>query len=63
MSVISMCVPSFVRCIKPNADQAPGRFNVNLVSQQLKYLGILETVRIRQLGFSVRLYFEEFRKR
>ena len=35
-------------------------FCEELVVRQLRYTGMLETVRIRQAGFNVRLSFDEF---
>lgn len=52
--------PFFVRCIKSNADKTPGHFDDMLVLVQLRYTGMLDTVRIRQSGYSVRLSFDEF---
>lgn len=55
--------PQFVRCIKPNDVKAPKCFEANKVIKQLRYTGVLETIRIRQHGFSHRLLFSEFLKR
>lgn len=35
-------------------------FDDEMVMRQLRYTGMLETVRIRQAGFNVRLSYEEF---
>ena len=40
--------------------QGPNQFDEEIVLRQLRYTGMLETVRIRQAGFNVRLTFEEF---
>lgn len=32
----------------------------DVVSEQLRYLGMLETIRIRQMGFAMRFTFDEF---
>lgn len=52
--------PYFIRCIKSNSQQKPLHFEDEFVRTQLKYLGVVETVRIRKMGYSVRLRFEEF---
>ncbi|EGD77364.1 myosin X [Salpingoeca rosetta] len=62
MSALNRTMPHFVRCIKPNTDKKPHAFNSKAVSKQLKYAGVLETVRIRQAGYAVRMSFEEFCK-
>ncbi|KAJ7992012.1 hypothetical protein DPEC_G00274170 [Dallia pectoralis] len=54
------CNPFFVRCIKPNNQKEPGVFDLELVGSQLRYSGILETVRIRREGYPVRLNFHVF---
>lgn len=35
-------------------------FDHDTVQRQLRYTGMLETVRIRQAGYNVRLSYEEF---
>ena len=35
-------------------------FDNELVNRQLRYTGMLETVRIRQAGFNVRMTYDEF---
>ncbi|XP_066274322.1 unconventional myosin-IXb-like isoform X12 [Branchiostoma lanceolatum] len=60
METLNQAKPFFVRCIKSNSDKAPCKFDSQLVLRQLRYTGMLETVRIRQSGYSVRLTFQEF---
>ncbi|XP_067001655.2 myosin-IIIb isoform X2 [Anabrus simplex] len=55
--------PQFVRCIKPNDSRVPRLFDASKVVKQLRYTGVLETIRIRQNGFSHRIPFAEFLKR
>lgn len=55
--------PQFVRCIKPNDSKAPKSFETAKVLKQLRCTGVLETIRIRQHGFSHRLTFADFLKR
>uniref|UniRef100_A0A8C5PTG6 non-specific serine/threonine protein kinase n=1 Tax=Leptobrachium leishanense TaxID=445787 RepID=A0A8C5PTG6_9ANUR len=55
--------PHFVRCIKPNNDRLPNKFDREKVLVQLRYTGILETARIRRLGYSHRILFANFIKR
>ena len=55
--------PQFVRCIKPNDSKSPRFFDKEKVVKQLRYTGVLETIRIRQNGFSHRIPFNEFLKR
>lgn len=55
--------PQFVRCIKPNDLRVPKLFDSSKVVKQLHYTGVMETIRIRQNGFSHRIPFGEFLKR
>lgn len=63
MEALNQANPFFVRCIKSNAGKVPCSFDEGVILQQLRYTGMLETVRIRQSGYSVRLPFEEFIQR
>ncbi|OPJ87397.1 unconventional myosin-XV [Patagioenas fasciata monilis] len=54
------CNPFFVRCLKPNNKKEPGLFEADVVSSQLRYAGILETIRIRKEGFPIRIPFLVF---
>ncbi|XP_076034447.1 STKc_myosinIII_N_like and MYSc_Myo21 domain-containing protein ninaC isoform X2 [Oratosquilla oratoria] len=56
-------MPHFVRCIKPNDGKKPHQFDVKKVEKQLRYAGVLETVQIRQHGFSHRILFSDFLRR
>ncbi|XP_038208030.1 myosin-IIIb-like isoform X2 [Zerene cesonia] len=55
--------PQFVRCLKPNDSRSPKHFDSTKILKQLRYTGVLETIRIRQNGFSHRLTFDDFLKR
>jgi hypothetical protein len=54
---------SYIRCLKPNADKAPEQFVGTLVAEQLRYSGMLETIRIRKLGYGRRFVFADFAAR
>lgn len=54
---------SICRCIKPNGNKAANCFDPKLVMNQLHSTGVMETTRIRRLGYSTRLTFQEFLER
>ncbi|XP_049453466.1 unconventional myosin-IXAa isoform X7 [Epinephelus fuscoguttatus] len=60
METLGQSEPYFVKCIRSNAEKLPLRFNDNLVLRQLRYTGMLETVRIRQSGYNVKYSFKDF---
>uniref|UniRef100_A0A672M727 Unconventional myosin-IXa-like n=1 Tax=Sinocyclocheilus grahami TaxID=75366 RepID=A0A672M727_SINGR len=51
METLGQSDPYFVKCIRSNAEKLPLRFNDALLLRQLRYTGMLETVRIRQSGY------------
>ncbi|KAM6222253.1 unconventional myosin-X [Rhynchocyon petersi] len=63
MATLSSSNPFFVRCIKPNTQKMPDHFDQAVVLNQLRYSGVLETVRIRKAGYAVRRPFQDFCKR
>ncbi|XP_072138219.1 unconventional myosin-IXAa isoform X1 [Mobula birostris] len=60
METLGQAEPYFVKCIRSNAEKLPLRFNDHLVLRQLRYTGMLETVRIRQSGYGIKYTFQEF---
>lgn len=54
------CNPLFVRCIKPNNSKMANQFEMKTVLEQLKQIGMLETIKIRKLGFPIRYKFSVF---
>ncbi|XP_038145770.1 LOW QUALITY PROTEIN: unconventional myosin-IXAa [Cyprinodon tularosa] len=60
METLGQSEPYFVKCIRSNADKLPLRFDDKLVLRQLRYTGMLETVRIRQSGYNVKYTFKDF---
>nr|XP_030711924.1 unconventional myosin-Ib isoform X3 [Globicephala melas] len=50
--------PNYIRCIKPNDKKAAHIFNEGLVCHQVRYLGLLENVRVRRAGYAFRQAYE-----
>ncbi|XP_037389526.1 unconventional myosin-Ic isoform X2 [Pygocentrus nattereri] len=63
MDILMSKQPSYIRCIKPNDAKQPGRFEEVLVRHQVKYLGLMENLRVRRAGFAYRRSFEAFLQR
>uniref|UniRef100_A0AC34RPG4 Uncharacterized protein n=1 Tax=Panagrolaimus sp. JU765 TaxID=591449 RepID=A0AC34RPG4_9BILA len=55
--------PLYVRCIKPNENKSSTEFDNERVEHQVRYLGLLENVRVRRAGFAYRVTYERFLQR
>ncbi|XP_065571075.1 neither inactivation nor afterpotential protein C-like isoform X2 [Artemia franciscana] len=53
----------YVRCIRPNSKASPDLFDREMVLHQVKAMGFLDTIKLRQRGFSCRINFKEFLRR
>jgi myosin-3 len=53
----------FVRCLRAELTGQPRGFQLEVVRQQVRALGIMDTVRARQNGFPFRVPFSEFLRR
>lgn len=63
VTTLTRCVPSYVRCIKPNDSKRPGDFDDKRVEHQIRYLNLKENIRVRRAGFCYRAPFEKFVRR
>uniref|UniRef100_A0A3Q2UXX0 Unconventional myosin-VIIb-like n=1 Tax=Haplochromis burtoni TaxID=8153 RepID=A0A3Q2UXX0_HAPBU len=63
MKALSACQPFFIRCFKPNNGKQSEVFDRELCMRQLRYSGMIDTIRIRKLGFPIRHTFDDFLKR
>jgi myosin I len=63
VGTLSRCKPHYVRCIKPNETKSPKSFDKEKVIHQIKYLGLLENIKVRRAGYCYRESFCAFVKR
>jgi len=54
------CSPHYIRCIKSNDEKKSGILTDDRVRHQIRYLGLLENVRVRRAGFANRQTFQRF---
>lgn len=50
--------PNYIRCIKPNDKKLAQIFTESLVCHQVRYLGLMENVRVRRAGYAFRQAYE-----
>ncbi|XP_060088740.1 unconventional myosin-IXb [Heteronotia binoei] len=60
LETLGKAEPFFIRCIRSNSEKRELFFDERLVLQQLRYTGMLETVRIRRSGYSAKFTFQAF---
>uniref|UniRef100_A0A3B4BYQ1 Myosin IXB n=1 Tax=Pygocentrus nattereri TaxID=42514 RepID=A0A3B4BYQ1_PYGNA len=60
LDTLKKAEPFFVRCIRSNAEKREMQFDEDLVLKQLRYTGMLETVRIKRSGYGAKYTFKEF---
>ncbi|MCP9258506.1 Unconventional myosin-Id [Dirofilaria immitis] len=60
---LSAKVPHYIRCIKPNEIKSNTCFDIIGVGNQVRYLGLLENVRVRRAGFAYRITYDRFLQR
>ncbi|KAM4797052.1 unconventional myosin-Ia [Rhinophrynus dorsalis] len=52
--------PNYIRCLKPNSSKKPALYDDTLVKTQVRYLGLLENVKVRRAGFAYRQMYKPF---
>jgi len=55
--------PHYIRCLKPNDAAKPNLLTRKRLTEQLRYGGVLEAVRVARAGYPVRLVHEAFFQR
>ena len=54
MKILNATQPFYIRCIRPNTDMLPDKFDYFMVNDQLRCGGVLEATRIASAGFPTR---------
>ena len=52
--------PHYIRCLKPNAELVPNNYSAYMITEQLRYAGVLEAVRVSRVGYPQRYSHEQF---
>ena len=60
IKMLSQSNPRYIKCIKPNNQKVSGVFESLDVNRQLLSAGVLESIKIRKQGYSIRRTHEEF---
>uniref|UniRef100_A0A8C3NHK0 Uncharacterized protein n=1 Tax=Geospiza parvula TaxID=87175 RepID=A0A8C3NHK0_GEOPR len=60
METLNATTPHYVRCIKPNDEKLPFKFDPKRAVQQLRACGVLQTIRISAAGFPSRWSYPDF---
>lgn len=60
MQELATCESHYVRCLKPNEMKKREFFIPTFVFQQIRYLGVLDTIRVKKEGYPSRKKFRDF---
>jgi myosin heavy subunit len=63
MDELNSCECHFIRCIKPNDKKEPNLFNPAMSLLQIKYMGILDTIKVRKESYPIRRLYKVFYER
>eukprot|EP01102_Stenamoeba_stenopodia_P000526 TRINITY_DN1051_c0_g1_i1.p1 TRINITY_DN1051_c0_g1~~TRINITY_DN1051_c0_g1_i1.p1 ORF type:complete len:596 (-),score=130.79 TRINITY_DN1051_c0_g1_i1:192-1979(-) len=63
LKALYACQPHYIRTIKPNDNKAALQFDDARVTEQTRYLGLLENLHVRRAGFCYRATYDRWLKR
>jgi len=63
IATLLKCSPHYVRCIKPNDHKKANTMDEERTRHQIRYLGLVENIRVRRAGFANRQEYERFFRR
>ncbi len=54
------CYLHFIRCIKPNEFKKSSFWNPHLALMQIRYMGLLDSLKVRKQSYPFRNYYKDF---
>lgn len=60
VETLGSCYCHFVRCIKPNEQKRANHWDEKLALTQIRYMGLLDSLKIRKLSYPFRWTFDKF---
>jgi myosin-1 len=63
VAALKKSTPHYIRCMKPNDNKSAKEFDTKRMLHQVKYLGLLENIRVRRAGYAYRQVFDKFVER
>ena len=60
MTELESCDCHFIRCLKPNDKKQKKLFMPVMTLQQIKYMGILDTIKVRKESYPIRRTYQKF---
>ena len=60
MSELSSCDVHFIRCIKPNELKQKLNFVPSTALNQIRYLGVLDSIKVRKESYPIRKLYKHF---
>lgn len=55
--------PHYIRCLKPNDEKAPNKITTERMLHQIRYLGIIENIKVRRAGYCFLQPYTQFVER
>lgn len=60
INTLARCYCHFVRCIKPNEQKKADFWNGQLALMQIRYMGLLDSLKVRKLSYPFRFEYKKF---
>ena len=61
--ILGKCDLHFMRCVKSNSNKAPLVMEDEVVYNKISYLGVLDTIKLKKLGYPSKLTYQNIKKR